>query len=144
MEVLSAGLDINRLTKEPVLLSDYFEKIKYSNTQRINDSKDFGQYPLYTGSTEKHIQGYVDKMSYDNINDDILLVITLFGNVYKIQHQQFAIQSDGNIFVVKILNKNINIDINIKLLNIQLSNYIQSYSKLTWNKIKDFKVYLYI
>jgi len=144
LEVLGDELDINRLTKEPVLLSDWFEKIKCINTQQINNANPYGKYPLYTGSIEKHIQGYTDKMSYDNINNDILLVVTLFGNVYKICHKQFSIQSDGNIFVIKFINKNINIDANIKLLDIQLSNYIKTYSKLTWNKIKELKVYLYI
>ena len=128
---------------------DVFEKVKMMGSFKVNEAKQkdsIYKYPLYTSSNQKIIQGYVNKPSYINSTNDKLIFCTLFGYIGIIYDNEFSIQGDGNIFILKLNSELINIDLNInsKLITLQLTKLIDGYMKLIYDKIKDIDIYLYV
>ena len=127
---------------------DVFEKVKMMGSFKVNEAKQkdsIYKYPLYTSSNQKIIQGYVNKPSYINTTNDKLIFCTLFGYIGIIYDNEFSIQGNGNIFILKLNSNLINIDLNInsKLITLQLTKLIDGYMMLTYDKVKDVDIYLY-
>jgi hypothetical protein len=144
LEVLGTGLDINRLTKEPVLLSNYFEKIKpktiFDNYSKLID----GPYPLYGTSNKLTLIKNINDYSYEIKEHENIILCTFAADVYPVYDKYFGVQGHSNMHILRTkINKSL-LGINCILFNYQLRNIFGYGNKLTWDRIKNIKLYLYI
>jgi len=124
-----------------------FEKVKPSGpTSCISEASQIKtekyKYPLYTTSIKNIINGYVEIPNYINDNNDNLYCMTVFGYISYIEDKEFSIQIGGTSYVLKSDIK-FN-DYNLKIISLQISTLSDFNNKLTYDKIKDINIYLYI
>ena len=127
-----------------MLLSDYFERIKPRKVFDISKIEK-GNIPLYDLGNKLNITKYINDWSYENKNNETLILITFDGNCYQPQHLKFAIMGHGMTTLLKLKNNLNNIDLNCKLITLQLNNiYSWSNPLRTIEQFKNIKLYLYL
>jgi len=128
-----------------VNFNDMFEIVKPRKVFDINNSEN-GDIPLYDLGNKLNITKYINDYSYDNENIEILLLITFDGNCYEVKHKKFAIMGHGMTKLIKLKsNKNIDIEINTKLITLQLNKlYTWSNPLRTDLQFNNLNLYLYI
>ena len=141
LEVLSAGLDINRLTKEPVLLSDYFEMPDKQKSHKAIENDENGNYPLIGASMNNNgIIGYLNTWDYENcftVGKDGAGAGYMFYHNYKFS-------KISHVYILILKQKLENININLQLITYQLNKIFDWTNALTKNDFKNIKLYLYI
>ena len=142
--MLSNGEHLDPKRLQLVKLSEWFDRVKPRKVFDVNNS-DEGKIPLYNSGNVLNIIKYINDYSYNNQNNEQLLIITFDGNIYPIYDKIFAIRGHNDMHILKVLKENLNIELNSKLLQIQLFNIDFGFkNKITFDKIKDIDVYLYI
>ena len=134
---IDENIDIDRLNK--IRLMDYFELIKFKPT-KINNSKN-GKYPLYSSSKESKPVKYIDCYTI-NTNGENWIQLNKNGSVGYcfIRNGKFSITQD--IYLLKPKNC-INLDNNIKLLSLQISNMGFGFeNKINTERLNNIEVYI--
>jgi len=145
LEILGTGLDINRLTKEPVLLSDYFEIVSSKGhlTSEAQQYDDVNKYPLIGAA--KINDGIIGYISSFDCNPGFTLAKTGDGAAgYMFYHNYNFSIDKTNVFYLQSRQEIKNINLNCKLISIQLHSIYDSGNSMTKDKFKNIKVYLYI
>ena len=124
-------------------MSDWFEIIRPYKVFDINNVIS-GDVPFYDTGNKLNVVNYINDCSYENKNNDLLILITFDGNCYQPQHKKFAVRGHGSMFILKLLNKNIDLNLNSKLITYQLTKLFEWSNQLTITKFKNIKLYLYL
>jgi len=133
------------LSAEPELLSNYFEIVKKNiNYKYSSQGEDTGNIPfIATKKLNRGIAKYVDKEEYEG---DVLTVCNQRNSTagYTFHHKGKIAWESITIFVIKLKNGvNLNLDINAKLLTLQLCPNHLNDERLISNFLDEKYVYLY-
>jgi len=140
--VLGDELDINRLTKEPVLLSDWFEIPDKQKSHYTNENNENCKYPLIgAAKTNNGIVGYLDTYDYEKC---FTIVKDGDGACGCVFYHNYKFNKVPTVYIMKLKRKMDYIDINCKLLTLQLHSIHDHSNKLDKNKLNNYKLYLYI
>lgn len=127
-----------------VHLLEYFEIVK-CKTLTINE-KEEGEYPIYSASQNIEAVRYINEYTIDTKNEKYIQ-LTRNGSIGYcfVRCGKFSITQDNYLLKLKSDYKNIiDLDINSKLLTIQISNMNFDYSnKLTKTRLQELEVNLY-